>query len=722
MKHLNSIYMRSRESLPKIFEACRDAHSVAQLHSLLIRTGLLAAPDCFFATRLTASYARIAHLESARKVFDEIPHPNTFLWNAILRAHSRAHQWPETLSLFHRMYRSSPPHHRPDAFTLPIALKACAALSALGTGKAVHGLFVKTHRASSDMFVGAALVEMYAKFGDMGYALRVFEGFPEPDVVLRTSMVSGYQQNGEADMAVSFFCQMFVGKSVTPDPVTLVSVVSALGLLGDLRSGKSCHGFVIRMGIESDLSLMNSILNLYAKLGVVGMAKRLFEVMPRRDVITWSCMVACYAQNGSPIEALNVYRRMNDVGLEPNSVTLISALQACALALVLEEGKRVHELVLQKGFESELAVSTALIDMYMKCSSYSEAMDIFNRMPKKDAVSWAAIIGGYAQNGLPDESLRVFKGMLLDGSIPDAVIMVKVLKACCQLGIQHQAVCLHGYLVTNGFENKVFVGAALVDLYSKCGNLDSAVRVFGSMDEKDVVLWSSMIAGYGIHGLGSRAIATFEHMIKSSVKPNNVTFVSILSACSHAGLVEEGRRIFDSMNHVYGVVPDSEHYGIMVDLLGRSGELHEAMMLIERMPKPVGPDVWCALLAGCRIHQNIEMGELVAKNLLELQPNHAGYYNLLSNMYAFDGKWDNVTEVRTVMEERGLRKIPGYSAVEVGSEVHTFLAGDRLQEWGRIYELLKELAVKMGEEGYVPLEEEGLVDCQIEECLVEACL
>lgn len=573
------------------------------------------------------------------------------------------------------------------------------------------------------MFVAAALVEMYAKFRDMGDALRVFEGFPEPDVVLRTSMVSGYQQNGEADMAVLFFSRMFVGKSVTPDPVTLVSVVSAVGQLGDLLSGKSCHGFVIRMGFESDLSLMNSILNLYAKLGAVEMAKRLFEVMPRRDVITWSCMVACYAQNGSPIEALNVYRRMDDVGLEPNSVTLISSLQACALTLDLEEGKRVHELVIQKGLESELAVSTALIDMYMKCSSYSEAMDIFNQMPKKDAVSWAAIIGGYAQNGFPNESLTVFKGMLLDGSIPDAVTMVKALKACSQLGIRNQAVCLHGYLVTNGFDNKVFVGAALVDLYSKCGNLDSAVRVFESMDEKDVVLWSSMIAGYGIHGHGSRAIATFERMIKSSVKPNNVTFVSILSACSHSGFVEEGRRIFDRMNHVYGVVPDSEHYGIMVDLLGRSGELHEAMMLIEHMPKPAGPDAWCALLAGCRIHQNIEMGKSVAKNLLELQPNHAGYYNLLSNMYAFDGKWDNVTEVRTVMEERGLRKIPGYSAVEVGNEVHTFLAGEKLQEWERLYELLRELAVKMRVKGYVPLEEEGLVDCQIEEeCLVEACL
>ncbi|XP_029118250.2 putative pentatricopeptide repeat-containing protein At3g01580 [Elaeis guineensis] len=713
--------MRSRESLSRIFEACRDAHSVAQLHSLLFRTGLFAAPDCFFATRLTASYARITHLESARKLFDEIPHPNTFLWNAILRAHSRARQWPETLRLFHRMCRSSPSHHRPDAFTLPIALKACAAFSALGTGKAVHGLVVRTHRVRSDMFVGAALVEMYAKFGDMGDALRVFEGFPEPDVVLRTSIVSGYQQNGEADMAVSFFSRMFLGKSVTPDPVTLVSVVSALGQLGDLHSGKSCHGFVIRMGFESDLSLMNSILNLYAKLGVVKMAKRLFDVMPRRDVISWSCMVACYAQNGNPTEALNAYRRMNDVGLEPNSVTLVSALQACALALDLEEGKRVHELVIQKGLESELAVSTSLVDLYMKCSSYREAMDIFNRMPKKDAVSWAAIIGGYAQNGLPNESLRVFKGMLLDGSIPDAVIMVKVLKVCSQLGIQHQAVCLHGYLVTNGFENKVFVGAALVDLYSKCGNLDSAVRVFESMEEKDVVLWTSMIAGYGIHGLGSRAIATFERMIKSSVKPNNVTFVSILSACSHAGLVEQGRRIFDSMNHVYGVVPVSEHYGVMVDLLGRGGQLHEAMMLIERMPKPVDPDAWCALLAGCRIHQNIEMGELVAKNFLELQPYHAGYHNLLSNMYAFDAKWDNVTEVRTVMEETGLTKLPGYSAVEVGNEVHTFLAGERLQGWERIYELLRELAVKMRVEGCVPFEE-GLVDCQLEEeCLVEAC-
>ncbi|XP_072989010.1 putative pentatricopeptide repeat-containing protein At3g01580 [Typha latifolia] len=693
--------MRSRPLLSRLLESCTDTLSTSQLHSLLLRTGLLNAPDCFFATRLTNSYARVSSYYIAHKLFDEIPHPNTFLWNAILRASSRAHRWLECLHLFRRMTNFPSSYFMPDAFTLPIALKSCANLTALGLGKAIHSIVVKTRLGDSDMFVGAALVEMYSRCGDMGSAVEVFDGFHEPDVVLQTSVVSGYQQNGNAEEALSFFSRMVVGKSMNLDPVTIVSVVSALVQLGDLSSGRSCHGIVVKMGLDYDLSLVNAVLNLYVKLGEVGRAKRLFDMMPERDIITWSCMIACHAQNGNPIEALNVYRRMVEMGMKPNMITIVSVLQACALALDLEEGRRVHEIAIGKGFELEMAVSTALIDMYMKCSCCNEAMDIFYQMPKKDAVAWAAVIGGLAQNGLANEALRVFRSMLLDGLGPDAVTMVKVLAASSQLGILSEALCLHGYLVNGGFTNKVFVAAALVDLYSKCGSLYHAVTVFESIIEKDVVLWSSMVAGYGIHGLGDKAIATFERMNQSSIMPNNVTFVSILSACSHAGLVHEARRIFESMRLVYGITPNSEHCGIMVDLLGRAGELQEAMRIIKGMASPVSPHIWCALLAGCRKHHNTEMSELVASNLLKIEPDHAGYYNLLSNIYAFDEKWENVNEVRTVMKERGLRKAPGYSAIEVDNEVHTFLAAERTHyEWERICELLMELTLKMKEEGH----------------------
>ncbi|KAJ0963273.1 hypothetical protein J5N97_028395 [Dioscorea zingiberensis] len=518
------------------------------------------------------------------------------------------------------MHNSHSAQQQPDCFTLSIAMKACAALSDPTNGRAIHCLVVKRASAHLDMFVGAGLIELYSKCGAMDDARQVFDGFPEPDVVLWTSMVSGYQQNGLAEEAVLFFSDMMVGHGVTPDPVTLISVLSAFSLLGDFRAGKACHAYVLKWNLGSKLSLCNSILNFYANSGTHEVTQKLFDDMSERDVVTWSCMITCHVRNGNAGHALALYRRIVRV-LEPNSVTMVSVLQACALALHLEEGRRLHELAIRKGFELDLGVSTALMDMYMKCSCYNEASDLFHRMPKKDAVSWSVLIGGCAQNGLANESLGLFRQMLEDCTSPDAVTMVKVLSACSQLNNLHQAICLHGYLVSSGFDNKLFVTAALIDLYSKCGSLVDAVKVFNTVNDKDLVVWCSMIAAYEIHGRGVDAITWFKRMINSSVKPNNVTFVSIFTACSHAGLVEEGKRIVNSMRNEYGVLPDSEHCSIMVNLLACTGKLHEALKLIEGTPASgVGPHAWCALLAGCRIHQDIEMGEFVGRKLLELQP------------------------------------------------------------------------------------------------------
>lgn len=537
-------------------------------------------------------------------------------------------------------------------------------------------------------------------------SVNAYGALDRPDVVLRTSVVTGYEQNGLAEEALEFFARNVAGQGVVPSPVTLVSVISAAARLGDVRNGQACHAFVVRNGFEYKLALVNAVLGFYVRIGAVQAARRLFEGMPERDVITWSCLVAGYVQSGETCEALGVYKKMAKVGVEPNSVTVVSVAQACALALDVEEGKRVHNIAVKIGCELEMAVATALVDMYMKCSCHEKAMRLFCQMPKKDAVAWAAVISGLSQNGLPDESLQMFKCMLLDGPVPDTVTMVKALAACSESGVTRQALCLHGYLVNAGFCNKVFVAAALVDLYSKCGNLDSAINVFESAAEKDVVLWSSMIAGYGVHGLGQEAVDLYQRMVASSVKPNSVTFVSVLAACSHSGLVQDGRRIYESMTQVYGVMPNAEHQSVMVDLLGRAGELQEAMRVVHEMDGRAVAHTWCALLAACRAHHNTEMGEVVANNLLKLDPNHVGYYNLLTNIYAFDEKWDSVKETRDTIRDRGLNKVPGYSAVEVNNVVHTFIAGERShRDWEKISKLLWELSRKLrGEDCFFQLD------------------
>ncbi|RVX08764.1 putative pentatricopeptide repeat-containing protein [Vitis vinifera] len=638
--------MRSRQVLVDLFQACNNGRSVSQLHSQVFKTGIL--HDTFFATKLNSLYAKYASLQAARKVFDETPHPNVHLWNSTLRSYCREKQWEETLRLFHLMIYTA--GEAPDNFTIPIALKACAGLRMLELGKVIHGFAKKNDEIGSDMFVGSALLELYSKCGQMGEALKVFEEFQRPDTVLWTSMVTGYQQNNDPEEALALFSQMVMMDCVVLDPVTLVSVVSACAQLLNVKAGSCVHGLVIRREFDGDLPLVNSLLNLYAKTGCEKIAANLFSKMPEKDVISWSTMIACYANNEAANEALNLFHEMIEKRFEPNSVTVVSALQACAVSRNLEEGKKIHKIAVWKGFELDFSVSTALIDMYMKCSCPDEAVDLFQRLPKKDVVSWVALLSGYAQNGMAYKSMGVFH-------------------ICCQMAFNLMLLLCLG----------------------------DAVKLFKGMIVRDVVIWSSMIAAYGIHGRGGEALEIFDQMVKNStVRPNNVTFLSILSACSHAGLVEEGLKIFDRMVHDYQLRPDSEHFGIMVDLLGRIGQLGKAMDIINRMPIPAGPHVWGALLGACRIHHNIEMGEVAAKNLFWLDPSHAGYYILLSNIYAVDGKWDNVAELRTRIKERGLKKMFGQSMVEVRGGVHSFLASDRFHpDSQKIYELLRKLEAQM---------------------------
>ncbi|KAM0958011.1 hypothetical protein EV1_023116 [Malus domestica] len=313
-------------------------------------------------------------------------------------------------------------------------------------------------------------------------------------------MVTGYEQNGDPEEALEFFSQMVMVGCVNPDRVTLVSAFLACAQLSNFRIGSFVHGVSIRNGFNSDLSLGNALLNLYAKTGSVKTAARLFMKMLEKDVVSWSSMIACYTHNGDVTEALNLFNKMIDTRIEPNSVTLVSALQACALAGNLEEGKKIHKIATRKCFELDIKVATALIDMYMKCSIPKKAGDLFNRMPEKDVVSWAALLSGYAHNGMAYKSIGVFRDMLSDETKPDAIAMVKLLAACSELGILQQALCLHAYVIKRAFKNNIFFGASLIELYSKCGSIDNAILLFEGITDKDVVIWSAMIAGYGVHG------------------------------------------------------------------------------------------------------------------------------------------------------------------------------------------------------------------------------
>lgn len=694
--------MERRDLLVKLLETCCNNISISQLHSKFLKLGV--AHDSLIVTKLNVLYAKYASIHHAHKLFEETPHKTTYLWNALLRSYCSDREWVETLSLFYQMNASAMAiEERPDSYTVSIALKSCAGLRKVHLGKMTHG-FLKKRKLDDDMFVGSALIDLYSKCGQMSDAVKVFMEYQKPDVFLWTSIVTGYEHNGSPELALAFFSRMVVSEQVSPDPVTLVSAASACAQLSDYKLGRSVHGFVKRRGLDTKLCLANSLLNLYGKTGSIKSAENLFREMPEKDVISWSSMVACYADNGAETDALDLFNKMLlDKRIKPNWVTVVSALRACACISNLEEGKKIHELAVSYGFELETTVSTTLMDMYMKCFSPENAVNLFNRMPKKDVIAWAVLFSGYAEIGMAHKSMGVFCNMLSCGTRPDAIALVKILAAISEMGILQQAVCLHAFVIKSGFENNQFIGASLVELYAKCCSIDDAYKVFKGMTYKDVVTWSSIIAAYGFHGQGEEALKLFYQMANhSDTKPNDVTFISILSACSHSGLIIEGIKMFDIMVNKYQLIPNSEHYGIMVDLLGRMGELDKAMDLIHNLPIQAGPHIWGALLGACRIHQNIEIGEAVAKNLFPLDPNHAGYYILLSNIYCVDKNWHNAAKLRTLVKENRPKKIVGQSIVELKNEVHSFVAGDRFHdESDQIYELLRKLHAKM-REGYDP--------------------
>ncbi|XP_071734982.1 putative pentatricopeptide repeat-containing protein At3g01580 [Rutidosis leptorrhynchoides] len=684
--------MQRRELVLDLFRLCNNCSFVTQLHSVTIKTGFI--QDSFFAAKLSSCYAKDSSLESARQVFDETLQRTVFIWNSILKSYCREKLYVNTLQLFREMV----PVEKPDQATISIALNTCSGLRELRYGRMIHGFVKKNYDLDSDLFVGSALIDMYSKGGLIGEAVKVFEEYTEPDIVMWTHMITGYQQINDLESAFGIFSRMLKEGRVSPDSVTVVSVLSQLP---NVLASSCVHGFVIKKGFEKGLSVCNALLNSYTKFGYINAATKLFREMEEKDAISWASMVSCYAHNGAPDDAIVLFNEMISKRVGPNSVSIISALQSCEATCNLEEGKKIHEISSRKGFELDVLVSTSLIDMYMICSLPDEAIELFERTPNKDDVIWMALLSGCVQNGMAYKSMEVFVSMLYNEVKPDVNVMVRILTVCSELGVLQHTVCLHCFVIKSGFDDNSYVEASLIECYSKCGSLFNAVKVFNVIENKDVVIWSSMISGYGIHGKGRKALELFNYMVNiSKVKPNNVTFLSILSACSHAGLIKEGLHLFNIMLNEYEITPESNHYAIMVDLFGRMGELDKAIGVINNMNVPVGPQIWGALLGACRIHDNPRLGEIAANNMFMSDSNDAGYYVLLSNMHAVNKDWDNVERLRTTISQNKLTKVHGQSTIEVKSEVHSFTANDRFHPQAEtIHGLLKSLQVIMREEG-----------------------
>ncbi|KAH8934858.1 hypothetical protein BDL97_17G001400 [Sphagnum fallax] len=417
-----------------------------------------------------------------------------------------------------------------------------------------------------------------------------------------------YVKAGQPEKTMELFQQM-QQEGLSPDKFTFLPVLNACASLQALEAGRHAHEQIIENHCEDNLFVGTSLINMYTKCGSMEEAWRVFNKMASRDVVSWNAMLMGLVKCGQGQKALQLFQQMRLEGVQPNPVTFVAVLNACAVLEVLEEGRRTHGLIVQSGCESHLVVGNSLIDMYAKCGSMEDAWRIFNKMHLRDVISWTAVIQGYARSGKGQKALELFRQMQQEGVQPNSVTFLGVLNACATVMALEEGRRAHEQIIECDFESDVFVGSSLIDMYAKCGSMEDAWRVFTKMPLRNVIAWTAMLKGYAMHGHGREALAHFEWMCEEAVPINNVTFVCLLSACSHAGLVYEGLCYFDSMGSVYDVSVTVEHYACMVDLLGRARCLQEAKEMIKTMPFEPSAEVWTALLGACRIHGDVEMGE-----------------------------------------------------------------------------------------------------------------
>ena len=407
---------------------------------------------------------------------------------------------------------------------------------------------------------------------------------------------------------------------------------------------------------------------------------------------------------------------MHVSSVEPDTHTYPFLLKAVAKLTAVREGEKIHSISIRNGFESLVFVQNSLVHMYAACGHADSAHKMFDLMVDRDLVAWNSVINGFALNGMPSEALTLFREMGLEGVQPDGFTMVSLLSACAELGALALGRRAHVYILKIGLSVNLHVNNALLDLYAKCGSIREAQKVFNEMEDKNVVSWTSLIVGLAVNGFGKEALELFKELERERLVPSEITFVGVLYACSHCGMVDAGFKFFKRMKNEYGIVPRIEHYGCMVDLLGRSGKVKEAYEYIQNMPLQPNAVVWRTLLGACTIHGNLALGEVARAQLLQLEPGHSGDYVLLSNLYAAERHWSDVQNVRRIMLTEGVRKTPGYSLVELGNCVYEFTMGDSSHPQSKdIYAMLAEITKLLKLEGYMPHTTNVLADIEEEE-------
>lgn len=563
-----------------------------------------------------------------------------------------------------------------EATVLAQLIQSYARTRKLGRGRQLHAHFV-VHGGLPSAFLANHLLNMYAKCGDLHTALALFDAMPHRNLVTWTALISGFAQNARHLDAVSAFGAM-CASGVRPNEFALSSAVQASASLGSSESGRQLHCVSLKLGCAAELFVGSNLADMYSKCGSVGDASRVFDEMPCKDGVSWTAMIDGYAKNGDLDKALLSFAEMFRDDLSAvDQHALCAALSACGSPKACSFGRSLHACLLKLGLYSDTFVANALVDMYAKAGDLVSASQVVRGKPEGwNVVSCSSLIDGYAEADCVEQALRTYVESRRRGIEPNEFTFSSLIKACAADAVVEQGAQFHAQVIKNSLMQDAFVSSSLIDMYGECGLLKCAVQVFDDIEHPSVSAWNVMLGMLAQHGHGEEAVEAFEGMISRGFRPNDITFINLLTACSHSGLVEQGLRYFHSMSKAFDVEPRDDHFSCVIDMLGRAGRLKEAKDFISQMPFEPNAHGWCSLLGACRIHGDKELGEIAAEKLMKLEPDNSGIQILLSSIYASVGRWDDMREARKQLNDSRVKKLPGFSWVDVNKETHAFGSDD----------------------------------------------
>ncbi|XXG49677.1 hypothetical protein AAC387_Pa02g3787 [Persea americana] len=695
---------------------CNGSHLLEQMLPRVMKSGFL--NDLYVGSALVSAFSRSGLLDTAREIFGQMSDRNAVSMNGLMVGLVKQKRGEEALDVF----RDTRDLVSITCDSYVVLLSACAEFvvpeEGRRKGREIHGFVIRSGLNDEKVAIGNGLVNMYAKCGVINDACTVFDLMGSKDLVSWNSMLAGLDQNRCFQEALSCYCTMRRSR-LMPSNFALISTLSSCASLGCIKLGTQIHSEVIKLNLDSDVSVSNSLLKLYAESGYIVDCQKVFNLMPEHDQVSWNSMIGALADLEAPIsEVVEVILDMMRAGWSLNRITFMNILSALSSLSILELGRQVHALVLKYHAAEDSAVENALLSCYAKSGEMDDCERLFVKMSeRRDEVSWNSMIAGYIHNGLLPKALDIFWLMIQTRQRVDRFTFATVLSACASVAALERGTETHAHCIRACLGSDVVVESALIDMYSKCGRVDYAARVFGLMSLRNEFSWNSMISGYARHGHCGKALELFKEMQKEDRSPDHVTFVGVLSACSHFGLVDQGVKYFESMSKTYGLVPRMEHYSCIVDLLGRAGELDKVEDFIRRMPMKPNVLVWRTVLgACCRANgSKMDLGKQAAEMLLELEPKNPVNYVLISNMYASGGSWEDVAKTRARMANLPAKKEAGCSWVTLKDGVHVFIAGDKSHpETDAIYEKLYMLNQKIRDVGYVPQTKFALYDLEVE--------